>query len=128
MIVLLMGCGSSNQIPLIPVKGKITFGGQQPPANVSITFAALETEDELPRIPGQAVIAADGSYYVRTEQAGNGLIPGRYVANVECWKEEPTMDKPGVSHVPLGFRPAKELVVDSSSSAIVYDIEVPSER
>ena len=124
----LMGCGSSSQLPLVPVKGKITFAGEKPPAKVSLTFAALETENELPRIPGIAVVADDGSYYVQTEQVGNGLIPGRYVVNVECWKQEPTMDNTaGESYIPRTFKP-EELEVKAGSSTVQHNIDVTAAK
>ena len=123
-IMPFVGCSGSG-LPVVPVKGKITFAGGKPPAPVTITFAPLETADAFPRIPGKAVIAEDGTYYVVTEQAGQGLIPGRYVANIECWKVAPTMTAPaGVSHVPKDYRAAQELVVKSGSAAVEYNIDI----
>lgn len=120
------GCGGSG-IPVVPIKGKITFAGAKAPAPVAIVFVPLETENGLPKLPGTAVIADDGSYHVVTEHAGKGLVPGRYVANIECWKEAPTMAAPGgTSHLPKDFRPAEELIVKSGSSVVEYNIDVPA--
>ena len=125
-LLLLLGCSKGSGIPTVPVKGKITFAGGKPPAPVSITFAPVETENNLPKLAGIAVVAEDGTYYVKTEQAGNGLVPGRYSVNIDCWKQVPTMQGPGVSHVPVGFHPAQELVVKTGGAAIEYLIDVPA--
>lgn len=125
-LACLIGC-SHGDIPSIPVKGKILFAGAKPTAPVTVTFVPLETENQWPKIPGTAVIAEDGTYHAVTEQAGRGLIPGRYVVNIECWKQPPTMEAPtGVSYLPPDFRPAQELVVKSSDKQVEYDLQIPA--
>jgi hypothetical protein len=125
-VLMMLGCSGGSGIPVVAVKGKIKFAAGAAPAPVAIHFVPLETENSLPKIPGKAVIAEDGSFYVVTEQAGNGLIPGKYVVNIECWKQAPTMQAPGgVSHLPPSFK-TPELIVKAGSAAMEFNIDVPA--
>jgi hypothetical protein len=86
--VLLCGCGDS--LPQrIPVEGIVTFNGGPPPAPGYIDFAPLETYGDAPQRPGTAKFDASGQFRVTSFDNDDGLIPGRYVVRIQCWKQEP---------------------------------------
>jgi hypothetical protein len=124
-LILLSCLGCGDKLPAtVPVRGKITFAGQAPPKPVLLTFVCLTTESSEIKQNGTAQTQADGSFVVTTFRPGDGLIPGKYRVNLECWQEQPTMDRPsGKSHVPASFK-ATELEVSSSQSNVSFDLDV----
>lgn len=123
-IALVAGCGGSG-VSTVPVEGRITFNGQPPPTSGKITFAPLETFNNLPRRPGTAEFDADGAFTVTTFEEGDGLIPGRYQANILCWREQPTLEtRLSANYVPHTFR--FECTIEADADAPVQvPIDVP---
>lgn len=123
-MVLATGCGPKRP-DMIPVSGKITFGGAAPPGEGAIYFAPLEVAGGGARRPGRAMFDESGNYQVTSFEDADGLVPGTYRVRVECWKSVPTMDKPGESYVPADFAPG-ELNISADSSSVTHNIDVPA--
>jgi hypothetical protein len=100
--VLVGGCSKSG-VATIPVEGQITYGGGDWPKPGMLFFVVEEPAPNFPRKPGTAVFGTDGKFRVKTFAEGDGLIPGKYLVNIECWESPPSMD-PGApkakSYVP----------------------------
>jgi hypothetical protein len=118
-----IGCGSGNP-RTVPIAGKITFAGKAPPAATKLTFVCLQPESGSVQYSGSADVNPDGSFSVTTFKPGDGLVPGKYQVNIECWQQPPSMAAPGVSHVANNFSPPP-IVVSSKSSKEEVKIEVP---
>jgi hypothetical protein len=97
---LVAGCGPDRP-PTVRVSGTITFDGSPPPTEGMVYFAAQEAAAGLPRRGGRGPFGEDGRFKVTSFDQGDGLVPGTYVVNVECWKAPPMMDDPnaGQSYV-----------------------------
>jgi hypothetical protein len=120
---VVLGCGSGGPT-LVPVSGTVQFAGGPPPAKVTLTFVGVGSEANSLPLTGTAQANADGSFTVSTSQIGSGLVPGKYRVNVECWKDPPTMERPGTSHVPVGWQ-APELEVQEGMARLTWNIDVP---
>jgi len=104
---------------MVPVQGKVTFDGGPPPAEGGIFFAPVEVAAGLPRRPGMARFGMDGQFTVTSFSGGDGLVPGTYRVNVECWKVPPTMETPGESYVADDYHPADVKVAPDAGSVDV---------
>ncbi len=126
LIVAFSGCGPARP-HLVPVSGRVTFGGNAPPAETMLYFVPVEggSADPRPR-SGRALADAEGNFQVTSFETGDGLMPGRYAVRLECWAEAPTMRTPGVSHVPRDFSPL-DLEVPATGSAN-YAVDVLRNR
>ena len=112
-------------MPTVPVEGRITFKGQAPPTFGTITFAPVEVFNNLPRRPGTAEFDVDGSFTVSTFEEHDGLIPGRYQANILCWREKPTLEtRLSANYVPPTFRYECTIDADADGPVEVL-IDVP---
>jgi hypothetical protein len=97
-----VGCQKAG-VPLVPVEGKLTYGGGEWPKPGMLYFAVKEPATDMPRKPGTAILNTDGTFKAKTFVDGDGLVPGTYSVNIECWKEPPSMGpkmSQGVSYVP----------------------------
>jgi hypothetical protein len=100
------GCQEAG-VPLVPVEGKVTYGGGDWPQRGNLYFAVKEPATDMPRKPGTAVLNIDGTFKAKTFVDGDGLVPGTYSVNIECWKEPPSMGpqaSQGISYVPEKHR------------------------
>lgn len=128
--VAAVGCGQSRG--LVPVRGRVTFAGRNPPAVVSMTFvpndmpANLKDSGTEPRL-GSAVTASDGSFTASTFHAGDGLRPGTYEVRLVCQDIPPAAVHSASikDFVPAGFS-APPLVVSSDQGKIEYSVDVPA--
>jgi hypothetical protein len=123
-VALTAGCGTDNT-PTVVVEGTITFAGQPPPAAGKITFAPLEMAGGAKSRPGTGEFDTDGKFTVTTFEKGDGLIPGRYRANINCWREKPTLEtRLSANYVPATFHP--EIVIDAGADEpFPVTIDVP---
>jgi hypothetical protein len=122
--LLVAGCGPDRP-DMVPVSGKVTFGGAAPPGEGAIYFAPIEVAEGAARRPGRAMFDTSGRYEVTSFEDADGLVPGTYRVRLECWKTAPTMDKPGESYLPDDFSPAN-LVVSPDAGSITHDIDAPA--
>ena len=122
-LLFFVSCGPSRP-DTIPVTGKITFGGNPPPAEGAIYFGAIEAAEGYDKRPGRARFDTSGKFSATSFEDGDGLVPGSYSVRIECWKSPPTMDAPGNSHVPANFTaPNLEVPVDGGRQE--YNLDVP---
>jgi hypothetical protein len=121
------GCDSG--LPLVPVRGKVTFNGAQPPAAGVVSFAPLAVAEGLPRRPGRATFDTDGEFQASSFQPGDGLVPGRYGVTITCQKSASSdqVDPQQFSYVRRGYQ-APEVVVEAGKQEIQVDFDVPLNR
>lgn len=122
------GCGSSHDLPLVPVSGRVTFDGGPCPGDGSITFSQISDSGNSahPSRPGRARFQADGQFEVTSFAPGDGLLPGRYRVRITCIRGVPPLGQPieDYSFVPSNYQP-NELVVEEGQSAIYIEYDVP---
>jgi hypothetical protein len=120
------GCDSRG---LVPVAGRITFAGQQPPASGYVFFVPVEApakgDGHGPR-SGTALFMPDGTFTVATFKEGDGLRPGTYEARVQCSKPRQAgmAEGDGGSAVPAGFKPPEVTVPASGPRPFRVEIDV----
>jgi hypothetical protein len=126
----LAGCGGSD-LPLVPVSGTVTFGGNSPPIKGSMVFNQVPGSgiEGLPRRPGRGRFSTDGRFAATTFRDGDGLLPGRYRIVIICVDGEPGPGRPfdQISFVPAGWEP-EELVVEPDSGRITANFDVPPKK
>jgi hypothetical protein len=127
-IGMLVGCSGGNELPLVPVRGVVTFSGGPPPREGRVIFSQLSGTgiDGLPNRPGRATFGNDGRFVAMTFEQGDGLLPGKYSVRVECVDGVPGPATPwdSISFVPSSYQPP-ELVVDQKHGEIEVTYDVP---
>ena len=126
------GCGDAG-IPLVKVTGRVTRDGANWPRPGVIYFAPLGKIENIPQRPGKAIFGSDGKFQAGTFATGDGLIPGKYRINIECWEHPPSMDAhapPAKSHVPANFPSDRssrfEITIDPQTKGVVeLNLDVP---
>lgn len=107
LLLLLSAClGCSDGITTIPVSGRITLDGGEWPRQGILYFACKQPAEGFPRRTGVADFGPDGSFTVTSFDKGDGLVPGEYVVNIECWEVPPSMGAgpPAKSAVPKKYQ------------------------
>lgn len=129
-----MGCNSKG---LVPVEGRVTFGGQPPPAIGYLYFVPRDMsinnrEDRTGPLQATALFAADGTFHGTTFTDGDGLRPGTYEVRMECegppagsLSPEAAHNAPVNSLVPSGFTPPDLVVPASGPRPVRFDLDVP---
>jgi hypothetical protein len=129
----LAGCGGSKG--LVPVEGRVTFGGGKPPGAGYLFFVPREMstnrkKDAEGALPGTALFTPAGSYRATTFTEGDGLRPGTYEVRVECAAapakplDAKTHDLPAKELVPAAFQPPDLVVPPSGPRPVRYDLDV----
>jgi hypothetical protein len=126
VLVLLAGCGGNDK-PLVPVSGRITYGGGNWPMPGNITFAPLESAGDLPARPGSGRFEEDGSFVAGSYKPGDGLMPGKYHIGISCFDPNDTRPPDKASYVPMDFT-TDVLVVERGQDAIELNIDVPKKK
>ena len=121
---LVTGCAPAGP-KTVSVSGKIAYGGGAWPKPGKLTFPCIEPADGFPNRPGSAEFDVDGNFVASSYGQGDGLHPGKYTVNVECWEVPPSMDglTPPKSYVPADFR--AEFEVQPSDRALIFHWDVP---
>jgi hypothetical protein len=125
LIPLLCGCRHSHLPPTVPVRGVVTFDGQACPGPGGLRFMPVTVQEGLPRRPGRAAFDKDGRFEVTSFREGDGLVPGTYRVQVECWQVEPAQGTPGVSFIAADYA-APDLVVAEDEREVKADYDVPA--
>jgi hypothetical protein len=127
---LIAGC-SDNGLPMVPVRGKVTFAGGPPPKPGTITFMPMTVDVGLPRRPGTANFGTDGEFQVTSFRENDGLVAGTYQAAIECWMREPSASDPTTferfNHVPKSYEP-EPVVVNADADEVVVNLDVPKKK
>lgn len=122
------GCGSSKG--LVPVEGRVTFAGKQPPTSGYLYFvpremSVNERQDREGSLPGTALFLQDGLFRAGTFTPGDGLRPGRYEVRLDCSAATSTAhDARGPSLVPSDFTPPDLVVPSTGAKPVRYDLDV----
>jgi hypothetical protein len=130
LLAAVLGCSKSG-LPIVPVHGKVTFGGGPPPKPGTITFMPTKVAEGLPRRPGTASFGKNGEFQVTSFRKNDGLVPGTYSARVDCWKETPTLANPATFEtyklVPKDFEPPS-VAVEADAGVVEVAIDVPKKK
>jgi hypothetical protein len=120
-IVLLVGC-SDHGLKTIPVYGTVTFADRERPKGCRIFFKPVKVEG-ISR--PAAAEATSGSYTANAFSTSKGLIPGTYRIEVSYYDlkagKNPNLES---SYAETNYD-AGEVIVDSNSSGVEHNIEVP---
>ncbi|QDU25770.1 hypothetical protein ETAA8_08410 [Anatilimnocola aggregata] len=106
VVLLIAGLTSCNETGprTVPVNGKITFGGGPWPKAGTLFFTPLAPAAGMPNQTGTAEFGLDGKFVVTSYEAGDGLVPGKYSVNIECWDTPVTEDSSaGKSYLPSNY-------------------------
>jgi hypothetical protein len=124
VLVCVAGCGKKNSLTK-QVRGQLTFEGAAPPAEGQITFAPIEGAPTYPRRPASGDFDSTGAFTLTTFNKNDGIIPGKYRVNINCWREPPTLKtKLSANYVPPDFK--FEVTVDENAEEPVeLRIDVP---
>lgn len=128
--LLSTGCGS-EQLPTIPVSGKVTFDGGPPPAAGSVQFLPLQPAQGMPRRPGTGSFDLSGEFVAASFNDRDGLVPGTYRVVVQCWRQPPGSEgEPGVSYIADGHTlPDLTLRADDGvPPELQYDVPLGAEK
>jgi len=128
------GCGSDRP-EMVPVSGKVTYGGGAWPKEGILYFVAVENAPGKPARSVSAPFDTEGNFSAEAFKGDKGLFPGKYKVTVECWETPPSMggdsdtSSTPKSYVPVKFQSATttplELTVETGSSAKTVTFEVP---
>jgi hypothetical protein len=129
-ICAVAGCGGKG-LPVVPVKGKVTFAGGPPPAAGTISFTPVRIAEGLPNRPGRATFDKEGNFSVTSFSQNDGLLPGTYHASVSCWMGTPSSGDPSsferLNYVPKSFV-APPVEVDREAGSVEIAIDVPKKK
>ncbi len=104
LLLAVAGCGPDRPAT-VPVSGRITFDGANPPAAGRLYFTIDTPAEGFPRRPTVATFDERGRFRVTTWGRGDGLMPGQYSVTVECWEIAPELGgAEGKSHVPPKYQ------------------------
>ncbi len=103
--LLPIGCEKGG-IKTVPVRGRLTYAGGEWPKGGMLTFASVEPAPGMTQHPGTAEFGTDGRFAASTFGDGDGLVPGKYVVNIECWEVPPSPDNPvaAKSYLPTKYQ------------------------
>ncbi|MBN9122593.1 MAG: hypothetical protein J0I06_26170 [Planctomycetes bacterium] len=130
LVLLAAGCGPDGP-KCVPVSGKVTLDGGKVPGPGFIYFTTDGSGKEGISRPGTAEFDTEGNYRAMTFAPGDGLLPGKYLLRVDCWKTAPNLEgKPTVSFLPQRYQNAAqsklELTVEPGAKPVTYNIELSS--
>lgn len=124
LLLGVLGCGDSSPTTK-QVRGTITFEGAPPPKAGKVTLAPIEVAKGLPRRPASGEFDESGSFTLTTFLSEDGVIPGRYSANILCWREQPSLaTRLSANFVPPDFQPEFTIDVDAEEPVEIR-INVP---
>ena len=114
----------SSATNVVPVRGKVIYGGGSWPKPGTITFTGGQR-------PASADFDADGNFTVLSFDKEKGLVAGKYKVSIECWDVPPRIDKPGAekSFVPQKYRnpgtSGLEITVEPGKPITDLKFEIP---
>lgn len=76
---LFLGCGGSNELAVVPVKGKVLCEGKPVTAGVIVFMPVAEGgKNEVSGRPARGTIRPDGTFVLSTYEFGDGAIIGKH--------------------------------------------------
>jgi hypothetical protein len=125
-LVGVTGCG--NERSMVPVSGKVTYGGGEWPQAGTIGFTPASAGDGSISRAGSANFGKDGSFVVGSYKPRDGLLPGVY--RVKVSSVDPSNFTKSVAEldiVPKDFH-VDDLVVEAGSGPIELNLDVPKKE
>jgi hypothetical protein len=126
-----VGCRRTGP-EVVPIRGTVTFGGGPWPKPGIVYFVAESPSAGRPQRPAMGEFDNSGTLTVTTFRKGDGLIPGKYRAALECWETPPKMGSPpilGKSYVPERYRSAASsgliVLVEEGQKMVAFNLDVP---
>jgi hypothetical protein len=126
VLVGLTGCGNDKQ--MVPVTGRVTYGGGEWPQAGSIGFSPTSSTDGVLARAGSAGFGKDGKFTVGSYKPGDGLLPGIYRVKVSSVDSSDFTKSPEeLDIVPKDFK-VDDLVVEAGMDPIVLNFDVPKKE
>lgn len=75
LVVAICGCGSADQLAVVPVTGTVTKAGK-PLKDISVSLAVADPQQKAPMQIG--ITDAEGKFEIQTSAGQKGAVPGRY--------------------------------------------------
>jgi hypothetical protein len=127
--VLAAGCGESA-VETVPVRGRITLGGGDWPAEGLVVFAPKQPAEGYPARSGQATFGRDGRFVASTFRPDDGLVPGTYLVNLRCFESAANDITRGINHVPSKYQRGDEsgwevVVPADDEQTVIVERDVP---
>lgn len=126
----LVGC-KDNGKPTVKVAGHVTFSGQSPPYEGTLSFISIERVEGLPQRDGSAQYDEEGAFLATSFKRGDGLLPGKYRIEVNSYKYPPETNKPNgfaeASAIDPSFTPP-EIVIEKGKPLSDLLIDVPLKK
>jgi hypothetical protein len=119
-----LGCNTGSDKPLVPVRGRVTYGGGDWPMPGTIIFTPIESLGPTPARPGSARFGPDGKFIVGSYKPEDGLMPGRYVVTVSCFDPGLQIPQSEAEYVPKDFD-ADELIIKAGQDPVELNFDVP---
>jgi len=99
LVAAVLGCGSSDQVKVYPVKGTVNFEGKPMKGGGSIAF--VPTGGQVGAAAG-GEIKEDGTYELMTYKPGDGSMPGDFrVVVTQVTVKEPEASPDGSAPKPV---------------------------
>lgn len=125
ILVCVAGCGKDNSLTK-QVRGQVTFQGAAPPAEGQITFAPIDAAPTYPRRPASGDFDKTGAFNLTTFTKDDGVIPGKYRVNINCWREPPTLKtKLSANYVSADFK-FEATIDEKADEPVELRIDVPN--
>jgi hypothetical protein len=91
-VFFIAGCGSSNELDMVPIRGEVTYNGQ-PVTEGSVVYIPVESTGRQ----ATGKIQPDGSFQLTTREANDGAVVGEYKIVVHAvkapWEEMPSREE-----------------------------------
>jgi hypothetical protein len=128
-LTLWAGCGDAGP-EVVPVHGRVTFDGKNPPGPGTVYFAPLATAEGVVMRPGSADFERDGNFRATAFRGREGLVPATYRVQIVCWKRapDPTSDLRAENYVPNEYRPPDLTVESGEDGPIVVEYDVTNRK
>lgn len=124
------GCSNKHGVKTVPVRGVVRLESGAWPASGNISFVPLEAAAGHPLRPGWALFNQEGAFSAGCFEDGDGLVPGKYSVNIDCWDvaPQPGNAKPATnSCIPMKYqRGFQKLTVAASDSPHVVEWVIPA--
>lgn len=122
LLLIASSCGESGPRPL-PVSGVITMDGKAEwPVGGDLYFDPVSSAEGFPKRGGHAEFDKNGRFAVTTFKDSDGLYPGTYRVQANCWKVRPMPQaQTGESYLPAKYR-------DPTTSGFEVVVEVGTPR
>lgn len=127
LLLLLLGCGSSDPFSYVPVSGTVKYDDDEliEADYITVTFHPLEgTIDKKtrPRAADANVNVADGTFEEATSHKfGDGIVPGRHKITVRAFDA----DMNELPIIPKSYTLVAKTPLEANANESPFDVRVP---